>query len=1240
MNPNKQKTREQVKTPEAKPQQEALQPEAQAPEMAFASLAEVQRAAGNPEEASRKGLRGVQRAYGNQFVQNLAQRRNGRKLIQTKLNVNEPDDQFEKEAEAMAETLPTAESAPPPPPNSNGNGGGSGDGGDGGGDTGAVALSAKQNGKGEASGHEGLNGQVAQKAEPVQLKTTPAVPALPLPTAVSPTPETIQEKEADLSGDLESVVDTLPPIGNGDSGDNSNTQTSLATPTTQRNSDPESDAPSKPVTRGIPTQLTGQLFQKAIQPTSQPAHDSTIEREELPAEELTQLAPEHVPPVGNPDDSDDNLDALSLSQAIQRDEMGTGFGGEDRAVHNEVETNIERRRGGGNKLDDGVRDHMESHFQSDFSNVRVHTDDASDGLNRSLNAQAFTTGQDIFFGQGKYEPGSQGGQKLIAHELTHVVQQGGAQRKPQAKAQTKRQSAPAPATEIETSPPPEISRNRAQQVQLMRSTAVALSLIQRLPREAQADTGSLISRTAVGQLIQLKSKEEKAKEKAKAQAQAGKDKASDKSSEAESKKEDPGQASSKEVKGKDQPLVPQIADKGGAKTDNAAVQVDPESIDNAPAEMDTGGLGWFDVQADMLPDWDSEISKYDSFQAGDFDALGLDTSGLEADTSGITVDDQSARQAMVADALNGLSTPTAEEHGAHLGGMLDLIPYAGVEFPADEIFTEGPGQWFNNVKEGFSNDFSDVGKGFSDLFGSGTGSGWARMAALMKALIGILQIVRKIINIIRMVTDIFYWILIIFKKLSELPFIGFLFRWARPLIERVLMIFSPMGMMVMQIDMIIKTFRFLAALFLSIDMIYYESDPEKLMERQLELAGHVEGMRSSTQQNVKKGISQKYKDEREAEDGMIGAEDMESPQISPFSIEDVSKEEQGTKDDYKKKWLSRYGVPSVADEVASSLLEKRESLPPPPLMEYGASREEDVRYRLDRNAIAIMMLEREKLGIKTHQAEAEQAQQVAENQAQIFGTAEQNTQQNIDAIEPHKQDMAHRLDKQDEMRDKTAQGADQGQAGQQQSGVMQIALKAILGLINLFAGGMKKAGTKTPGNSKEEMSGGADKSMRGNEESEDASKKGTAEADERTAATKRTQDEAAKSESELGGLKDELGGYKEESQEGAENIAAEKERMGDSISTIDALEEELIEERTTAINEAVGWMGEWRTTRAEIFEEVEQNLEKRFEENAESDEEKDSAGHKADVFDQFEDRKTKGSYFGEEFEEKNEAFDF
>jgi hypothetical protein len=68
---------------------------------------------------------------------------------------------------------------------------------------------------------------------------------------------------------------------------------------------------------------------------------------------------------------------------------------------------------------------MESAFGTDFGGVRVHTDSSADSLNQALSARAFTTGQDIFFRQGEYSPGSSSGKELLAHELTHVVQQTG-----------------------------------------------------------------------------------------------------------------------------------------------------------------------------------------------------------------------------------------------------------------------------------------------------------------------------------------------------------------------------------------------------------------------------------------------------------------------------------------------------------------------------------------------------------------------------------------------------------------------------------------------------------------------------------------------------------------------------------------------------------------------------------------------------------------------------------------------
>ena len=94
----------------------------------------------------------------------------------------------------------------------------------------------------------------------------------------------------------------------------------------------------------------------------------------------------------------------------------------------EIEQAIQRRRGSGQVLDAGVRTKMEPAFNVDFGGVRVHTDAQADTLSRSLNARAFTTGQDLFFRQGEYNPGSSAGRELLAHELTHVVQQSGSAR--------------------------------------------------------------------------------------------------------------------------------------------------------------------------------------------------------------------------------------------------------------------------------------------------------------------------------------------------------------------------------------------------------------------------------------------------------------------------------------------------------------------------------------------------------------------------------------------------------------------------------------------------------------------------------------------------------------------------------------------------------------------------------------------------------------------------------------------
>ncbi len=91
----------------------------------------------------------------------------------------------------------------------------------------------------------------------------------------------------------------------------------------------------------------------------------------------------------------------------------------------DIEMHINSARGGGQPLADNIKKPMEQAFGADFSGVRTHTDSEADRLNKQLSARAFTTGKDIFFREGEYSPGSASGQHIIAHELTHVVQQSG-----------------------------------------------------------------------------------------------------------------------------------------------------------------------------------------------------------------------------------------------------------------------------------------------------------------------------------------------------------------------------------------------------------------------------------------------------------------------------------------------------------------------------------------------------------------------------------------------------------------------------------------------------------------------------------------------------------------------------------------------------------------------------------------------------------------------------------------------
>lgn len=113
-----------------------------------------------------------------------------------------------------------------------------------------------------------------------------------------------------------------------------------------------------------------------------------------------------------------------LSSFIQRksNEGGT-------VASENISNQVNASRGNGQSMDSSTHSFMQARFGADFSNVTIHTSNEAASLNQELNAKAFTVGNDIYFNEGQYQPNSDAGKHLLAHELTHTIQQGAGQSK-------------------------------------------------------------------------------------------------------------------------------------------------------------------------------------------------------------------------------------------------------------------------------------------------------------------------------------------------------------------------------------------------------------------------------------------------------------------------------------------------------------------------------------------------------------------------------------------------------------------------------------------------------------------------------------------------------------------------------------------------------------------------------------------------------------------------------------------
>src|SRR6478609_4949638 len=113
----------------------------------------------------------------------------------------------------------------------------------------------------------------------------------------------------------------------------------------------------------------------------------------------------------------DSAGILGLQRAIGNAGVGAMLEEERSPVHDVVNS------GGGSPLTPDVKEEMQGRLGHDFSDVRVHNDSRAHESAQSVNAHAYTVGSNVVFQRDKYDPGSAEGKTMLAHELTHVIQQ-------------------------------------------------------------------------------------------------------------------------------------------------------------------------------------------------------------------------------------------------------------------------------------------------------------------------------------------------------------------------------------------------------------------------------------------------------------------------------------------------------------------------------------------------------------------------------------------------------------------------------------------------------------------------------------------------------------------------------------------------------------------------------------------------------------------------------------------------
>ncbi len=170
----------------------------------------------------------------------------------------------------------------------------------------------------------------------------------------------------------------------------------------------------------------GQSLDKEKKPEEEMAAGQSLDKEKKPEEEMAggqsldkEKKPEEEMAAGQSLDKEKKPEEeMAGGQSMHKKKPGKANG-----KSSSVEKLLAKTKGQGMRLPKDVQNGMEEKFGVKFDDVRVHTGEDAVQLTRLLGAHAFTHGYDIYFSEGKFNPTTSSGLFLLAHELTHVVQQ-------------------------------------------------------------------------------------------------------------------------------------------------------------------------------------------------------------------------------------------------------------------------------------------------------------------------------------------------------------------------------------------------------------------------------------------------------------------------------------------------------------------------------------------------------------------------------------------------------------------------------------------------------------------------------------------------------------------------------------------------------------------------------------------------------------------------------------------------